>query len=159
MQVYIVQSKTNLIIMAILMIIIGALFVINKNLALDIGFIVAGVMLIIIGLFPMIQMKDMNIIGIIFILLGLILIIFPYVFTDITQILLGIIAIVVGAVGVFNSMKEKNQTIMILGVLVGVLILVAGVTMVMKWDIAFQIFGILLIIGGVLDLVAISKAN
>lgn len=159
MQVYIVQSKTNLIIMAILMIVIGALFVINKNLALDIGFIVAGVMLIIIGLFPMIQMKDMNIIGIIFILLGLILIIFPYVFTDITQILLGIIAVIVGAVGVFNSMKEKNQTVMILGVLVGVLILVAGVTMIMKWDIAFQIFGILLIVGGVIDLVAISKAN
>ena len=50
MEVIVYQDKTTAMIYSVLMIIVGLLFVLNKDLALSWGFIIAGVFLIIAGI-------------------------------------------------------------------------------------------------------------
>ncbi len=150
-------TKTELIVYAILMIIIGILFIWDKDTAMDIGFIIAGIFLMIAGLLPIIVTKDINVLSFIFVVLGLLLIMVPHFFTDVAVVVLGIIAIIVGILYVLSASKVKQQAPMIVMMLVGILIVVAGISMILDMDIAFQLFGALLAIAGAVNLIAALK--
>ena len=155
MEVYIVQSKANLIVSSIMMVIIGIFFIVDKDLALDIGFIVAGISLIIVGLVPMIQAKDMNLFCVLLIVLGLFLILIPSFFSDVAKIVLGVVAILVGGLMTLNSFKAEEKNPKIIGHLVGILIIVAGVSILLDMDIAFQLFGGVMLVAGILNLMTL----
>ncbi len=157
MQVYVEQTKLSLVVYAVLMILVGALFIVDRNLAMDVGFIIAGIFLVIAGLVPMIQMKNVDVLGVIMLVLGILLLVMPNLFTDVVTIILGVIGIIVGALNAVAALKEQNKAVMIVGLLVGVLIIIAGITMLLDMDIAFQIFGALLLIAGVLNLLGAVK--
>lgn len=159
MEVYAEQSKWSYIISAILMIIVGALFIINRDLAMDVGFIIIGIFLIIAAIIPMIAAKALDLIGLVLLVLGILLIILPSVFTDVTTIILGIFAIIIGAVAAANATKEQDGVSRAIGVIVGVVIIIAGISMILDMDIAFQLFGVFLVIAGVLNLIAAAKSN
>ncbi len=155
MEVYIVQSKANLIVSSIMMVIIGIFFIVDKDLALDIGFIVAGISLIIVGLVPMIQAKDMNLFCVLLIVLGIFLILIPSFFSDVAKIILGVVAILVGGLMTLNSFKAEEKNPKIIGLLVGILIIVAGVSILLDMDIAFQLFGGIMLVAGILNLMTL----
>ena len=157
MEVYIVQSKANLILTSILMIIIGVFFIVDKDLALDVGFIVTGVSLIILGLVPMVQVKDVNLFCVLLIVLGIFLILVPSFFTDLTKVILGIVAILVGVLMVLNSTKAELKNPKIIGMVVGILIILAGISILLDMAIAFQLFGALLLIGGIANLLILYQ--
>ena len=157
MEVYYVQSKASLVINTIMMILIGALFIYDKNVALDIGFIVAGICLIISGIIPMIMVRSIDLIGIIMIILGVLLCVVPGLFTDITVVLIGIVAIVVGALIAYSGVKAEGGP-KTFTIVVGALILLAGLLIFMGNDIAFLIFGIMMVVAGIVNIVTLLKA-
>ena len=159
MEVVIVQSKTSAIINAILLIIIGILFIVNKDLALNVGFILAGIFLIVSGIVPMIMCKTIDLMGVLMVILGIVLIMVPYVFTTIALIILGIIAIIVGVIGILGASKEKDGKMRTVGIIVGALIIIAGISIMLQMDIAFIIFGVFLLIAGAVNLVYLMKKN
>lgn len=156
MEVYYVQSKASLIINTILMVVVGALFIYDKNVALDLGFIVAGICLIISGIIPMIIAKTIDAIGIIMIILGVLLCIVPGLFTGITVVLIGIVAIVVGALIAYSGVKAEGSP-KTFTIVVGALILLAGLLIFMGNDIAFLIFGVMMVVAGVVNIVMLLK--
>jgi uncharacterized membrane protein HdeD (DUF308 family) len=159
MEAHFNQSKAMVIIYAILLIIIGALFIADKDLALQWGFIIAGVFLIISGILPMIQYKTVDLIGVIFIVLGFILIAAPYVFAVATEIIIGIIAIIIGIVIAFNALQATETKVKIIGLIVGILVVIAGAITFLGNDFVFIVFGILLIIAGIMNLITLSSTT
>lgn len=158
MQLIVEQSRTSMIINALLLIIVGALFIIDENLALSVGFIIAGVFLLISGLVPMIQTKSVDAMGVIMVVLGILLIVIPNVFADITFIVIGIITIIVGALYFVGAFKQSGSS-KIVGIIVGLLILIAGIMILTRMDLAFVLFGIFLIVAGGLNIVGAMKKN
>jgi uncharacterized membrane protein HdeD (DUF308 family) len=159
MEVVTVQTKYSGVINAALLIIIGVLFILDKDLALNIGFILAGVFLIISGIVPMIMCKTIDLMGVLMIILGIILILVPYVFTTIALIILGVIAIIVGAAVILGATKESDGKVRAVAVIVGALIIIAGISIMLQMDIAFILFGVFLLIAGILNLVTVLKTN
>ncbi len=157
MEVYYVQSKASMVINTILMLVVGALFIYNKDTALEIGFIVAGVCLIISGIIPMIAVKSVDLMGILLIILGVVLCVVPGLFAGITTVLIGVVAIVVGAIIAYGGIQGEGSP-KAFTILVGVLIALAGILIFMGNDIAFTIFGVVLVVAGVVNLIALLKA-
>jgi len=139
------------------MILIGALFIANKELAMSWGFILIGVFLIISGIIPMIMNKTIDVIGLIMIILGIVIIVVPGLFANLFGIVVGIIAIIVGLLMIVSASKDELNTAKIIGVIVGVCIIIAGITLILDWDIAYQLFGVFLIIAGAINIVGALK--
>ncbi|MBQ7979164.1 MAG: DUF308 domain-containing protein [Candidatus Methanomethylophilaceae archaeon] len=156
MEVYYVQNKTSMIINTILMVIVGVLFIIDKDLALELGFIVAGICLIIAGLIPMIMVKNVDAMGIVMIILGIVLLLVPNLMADITTVIIGVVAIIVGALIAFGGVKAEGSP-SAFTIVVGILIALAGILIFMGNDIAFLIFGVMLVVAGVVNIVALLK--
>ncbi len=157
MEVIIEQTRTSMFINALLLIIIGALFIIDENLALSVGFIVAGVFLVISGLVPMIMYRAADLIGVLMIVLGIILIVIPNVLADVTFIVVGIIAILIGAIACFGALKNVTTAGKVIGLIVGILIIIAGIMILTRMDIAFILFGAFLVVAGALNIVGAMK--
>jgi uncharacterized membrane protein HdeD (DUF308 family) len=158
MEIYVQQSKTMMVINALLLIVIGALFIINKDLALQWGFILAGVFLIISGILPMIIMKAVDIIGILMIILGIIMILAPYAFAWATIWIIGIIAILLGVLILFGATRTSGKE-MIVMIIVGLLLVVAGALTFIGNDLVFIIFGVVLVLAGVVNLLGLAVAG
>lgn len=142
------------------MIVIGALFIVDKDKAIEVGFIITGIFLLIGGILPMIQGRTINVLGLLLIILGILLILAPELFTLVFEIIIGVIAIIIGALNMFAAFRETDKVGMFFGFVVGLLVIAAGVTIFLGMDIAFQIFGGLLIAAGLLDfIVAIKNVN
>ncbi len=156
MEVYYVQNKTSMIINTILMVIVGILFIIDKDLALELGFIVAGICLIISGILPMIMVKKADAMGIILIILGVILLLVPNLMADITTVVIGVVSIVVGAIIAYGGVKAEGSP-SAFTIVVGILIALAGILIFMGDDIAFLIFGVMLVVAGVVNLITLLK--
>jgi uncharacterized membrane protein HdeD (DUF308 family) len=157
MQVIVEQTRTSMFINALLLILIGALFIIDENLALSIGFIIAGIFLFISGLVPMLMYRTADVMGIIMVVLGVLLIVIPSVFADITFIIIGVIAIVVGALALVGACYNTTTAGRLIGILIGAFIIIAGIMVLTRMDIAFIVFGALLVIAGALNIVGAMK--
>ncbi len=156
MEVIYVQNKTTMLINAVLLILVGILFIWDKNVALEWGFIIAGVCMIVAGVLPMIVAKNVDLMGVIMIVLGIILCIIPGFFADVTIIILGIIAILVGVIIIFSAIKGDEST-KTMGVIVGALILIAGILIFLNYDIVFVIFGVILVVAGIVNAVTFAR--
>lgn len=156
MEVIYVQDKTTLLINTVLLIIVGILFIWDKDVALEWGFIIAGVCMIVAGVLPMIVARNVDLMGLIMIVLGIIICIIPSFFADVTIILIGIIAIIIGVIILFSAIKgdEKTKT---MGVIVGALILLAGILTFLGNDVAFVIFGAMLVVAGIVNAVTLAR--
>ena len=159
MEVIAYQDKTTAMIYSALMIIVGLLFVLNKDLALSWGFIIAGVFLIIAGIIPMIAVKSIDLMGLIMIVLGIILIAAPHLFAGITVLLIGIIAILLGVVWIYGASTNPDGKARTIGIIVGIVILVAGIATFMGNDFVFIVFGILLIVAGIMNIAGVTKSS
>ena len=156
MEVIYVQDKTTMIINTILLLIVGILFIWDKDLALKWGFIVAGVCLIVSGILPMIMVKNVDLMGVILIVLGIIICLIPSFLANVTIIIIGVIAILLGVIILFSAIKGDENT-KTMGVIVGALILLAGILTFLGNDIAFIIFGVMLVIAGIVNAVTLMR--
>jgi uncharacterized membrane protein HdeD (DUF308 family) len=160
MEVIVVQqSRISMLINAILLIIIGVLFIYDENLALSIGFMIAGVFMIIAGIIPMIQYKTVDLIGVALIVLGIILLVIPNILADVTYIIIGIIAIILGAVIFFGGFKEGERNSKIISIIIGLFIAIAGIMILTRMDIAFILFGAFLVIAGAFSIIGALKKS
>lgn len=159
MEVIVYQDKTTAMIYSVLMIIVGLLFVLNKDLALSWGFIIAGVFLIIAGIIPMIMAKSIDLMGLLMIVLGIILIAVPQLFAGITVLLIGIVAILLGVIWIYGSATNPDGKGRTIGIVVGIVILVAGIATFLGNDFVFIVFGILLIIAGIMNITGASRSS
>ena len=158
MEVYYVQSKAALVINTILMLVVGALFIIDKDFALHWGFVVAGICLIISGIVPMIIVRNVDIIGIILIILGIVLCLIPNLMADITIVAVGVFAIIVGAIAAFNAIKAADKPDLF-GIIVGALLILGGILTFMDNDIVFIVFGVILVIAGIVNVLTLLKSK
>ena len=66
-------------------------------------------------------------------------------------------AILVGVLMVLNSTKAELKNPKIIGMVVGILIILAGISILLDMAIAFQLFGALLLIGGIANLLILYQ--
>jgi uncharacterized membrane protein HdeD (DUF308 family) len=156
-EAYAKLTKTSLLIEALMLIIIGLMFIIDKDFAINLGLIIVGVFMIISGLLPMIQFKVVDPIGVIMVILGALMIAAPFVFASIILIIVGIITIIVGFLMIVSSIGIENTAGKAVGVIVGALIAIAGVLIMTGNDFIFMVYGVLLIIAGAMDLIVAAK--
>ena len=156
MQFYIEQTRTSLIVNSILLIIVGILFIINRDFAMELGLVIVGIFLIISGLMPMIMARAVDIIGILEVILGILLIIAPFVFKSIILFIIGGITILVGILSILGvSQAIKTH---VFSLIVGILIVVAGILIMFDQEIIFTIYGIELILAGAMNLIQAYKS-
>ena len=155
MEVSFEPNKNISIIYALLLIVIGLLFIVNPGFALSTGVAIVGIILIIAGLVPMFMNKSVDAIGVVMIVLGILLVAAPFLFATLIAIIVGIIAIIVGILAIVGALQNKGNNFVQL--IIGILILVAGACTFIGEGWPWMVFGAILLVTGALALVGAFK--
>lgn len=136
--------STNNIINCILFAVIGLLLIIWQGHSLDIIMTIFGVLFIVMGIFDMIQNKDMTK-GIIELVIGIAIIVCGWLITDIMLLIFGVLLIVYGIMEICKNFKNGFMAILspIILIVIGILLVVA------KW----ALLNVFCIIAGVIFLI------
>ncbi len=156
MEVYIQQTREASIITALLLILVGILFIIDQTLAVSVGILLIGAFMIVAGLMPLLTTKQFDITSIIMIILGIVVIMARFLLADILLLVIGVIAILVGVMKMYGALTgdAKNK---LMDMAVGLLIALAGFAIAVQFDFAFVLFGALLVLAGVVNLIDALK--
>ncbi|MBQ7977358.1 MAG: DUF308 domain-containing protein [Clostridia bacterium] len=142
--------STNNIINCILFAVIGLLLIILQGGSLGILMTIIGVLFIVMGIFDMIQNKDMTK-GIIELVVGIAIIVCGWLIADIVLLIFGVLLIVYGIMEICKNFKNGFMAILspIILIVIGILLVVA------KWallDVFCIIAGVIFLINAVLAL-------
>lgn len=147
----------NKLIQALVTIVIGALLIIWKTGVISICITALGVYFIVMGILDLVHKKDQTN-AIIKIVIGAVAILLAWLLTQVAVIILGVVIALNGVVQILDIVKSdrKNNVIAwvapVLSVLAGLFIIFGN-----GLDWAFIVFGVLVIIEGVISLIEALK--
>lgn len=142
----------NNLLQAILYIVVGLLFCIFRASALNWLLIIVGALFVVQGVLCLTRKDTVG--GVVGLVIGLALILCGGFFAEIALIVFGILIIVKGVLDLMNALKQKNNLIPLI---LSILVIAVGVMLVVaRWvvmDLLFIVIGIVFIVNGVLALV------
>lgn len=142
----------NNLLQAILYIVVGLLFCIFRASALNWLLIIVGALFVVQGVLCLTRKDTVG--GVVGLVIGLALILCGGFFAEIALIVFGILIIVKGVLDLMNALKRKNNLIPLI---LSILVIAVGVLLVVaRWvvmDLFFIVIGIVFIANGVLALV------
>lgn len=156
------KLQGNKLLQALITIVLGALLIIWKTGVISIAITVFGVYLIVMGIIEIVQKKDLTT-AIIKIAIGAVAVLLAWLVTQVAVIILGALIVLSGVVQILDivksNKKEENLVKTIMVWAVPVLSVVAGLFVIFGngLDWAFIVFGVLVIIEGIISLIDALK--
>ena len=151
------KLNTNSLIMALVYIVIGVLLCIFRSGMLNIFLTVAGALLIIYGIYELIQKQFLN--GVLLTVFGIVLIVGGWTILDIILLIMGIVLAVYGAYELIMLLSKKSKVA--LSYVDACITLIIGILFIaMKWamlDWFIVVLGIVAIVNGVIILVNVKN--
>ncbi len=142
------SKSNNILLTAILYIVVGLLFCIFKGEILKWGIIVAGIVLLVIGVVGIVKKNYVE--GIIMSALGVILILAGWSIAKYLLIALGVFLAIKGIIDLCKALTAKKKKKNILAIIGAIVAIVIGIMLAFS---ALTDFDILLIIGGIVLIV------